>query len=244
MDFQNLKFRATLFTDNDIAMDEQWFAEANKLMAKFNLVPSVGSAFKIVPSVDGGVPSFINSYFIEFKKLDNSFRVSFMPNRFDVEKQISSPSIASPMLDFVKEAIDIFDGVSSLQNTFSRVALAVNIDLSISGKERESIVTKLMKASFSGQSSYPSELFKRMVFKIDYKFDNDSYASAMNEVFEVSSPNISNADSPLAIGFDFNSTEKNSVDEISDHYKDILYASAENIVKHAEVSCISKMILD
>lgn len=244
MDFQNIKFRATLFTDKDIVMDEQWFAYANKLMAKFNLVPSVGSVFKVAPSADGGVPSIVNSYFIEFKKLDNSFRVSLMPNRFDVEKQINSPSIVSPIMDFVKEAIEIYNSISSLQKSFSRVALAVNIDLDLSDGERKAIISELSRNSSSDPYSFPSEFFKRIVFKSDYKFEDSGYTSIMNEVFELASPNISDAVSPFAVGFDFNSAESNSVNDISKFYQDILFTSAENIIKRAEVPHISKLIHD
>lgn len=241
MDFQNIKFRATLFTDKDIVMDEQWFADANKLMAKFNLVPSVGSAFKIAPNADGGLPVIVNSYFIEFKKLDNSFRVSLMPNRFDVEKLVSYPSVVSPLKDFINETTEIFKNITTLQNTFSRVALAMNVDLSVSNEERKDI-TKVFIPSDIISSTSPSELFKRVVMKTDYKSDKDEILASMNEVFEFGSTDILREDLPVSIGFDFNSVEDNSPEKISLSYESVLKIAAENIAKYSESTTLSKLI--
>lgn len=226
MEFTSITFRSTLFPQNPIQMDEKWIARLNSIMSKFELVPSVGTTYNISMEQPGGNPKFDQLHFINFKKFDDSFKITFLPDRFDIEKKVSSISMLDPIGDFLKNVEEIWSSIKCLELTYCRVALALIAEMKISNEERDDIITKMTQR---GDGLTPTELSKRIVYKTDYNTECPANIIKTNEVQEFGCDNISDNDSLLKIGLDYNSSMDNNTEIISRQYIHFLTEAARRI---------------
>lgn len=160
-----------------------------------------------------------------------------MPNRFDIEKEITDLSLSSPLEDFSNEVNSIWELISGIVPKFSRAALGATFATTLSSEE-QSAITNQYKAI--KPDSKPSEYIKRIVFPETYTFESDS--CNVNEVIETSTPDISAADPSLNFGFDFNTHPSSSSEIISRHFPSFMIQAAKRLSAITEKDNISKIL--
>lgn len=239
MEFNSITFRSTLFPQSPIQMDEKWIAKLNSIMSIFELVPSVGTTYNISMEQPGGNPKFDQQYFINFKKFDDSFKITFLPDRFDIEKKVSSISISAPISEFLKNAEEIWSAIKCLELRYCRVALALIAEIKISDAERGDIITKLAKKHYGHTAT---ELSQRIVYKTNYNTESPADVIRTNEVQEFGCDNISANDSFMKIGLDYNSSMDNNPEIISSLYMKFLTEAGRRITTIMDAGNIRNLL--
>lgn len=237
MEFSNIKLRSTLFPLIEISIDETWIANISNSIKELGLVSSVRNTFKVEFNSETATPEIKSAFFLEFKRLDNSFKITLMPNRFDIEKEITDLSLSSPLEDFSNEVNSIWKLISEIVPKFSRAALGATFATTLSSEEQSAITNQYQAIK---PDSKPSEYIKRIVFPETYTFESES--CNVNEVIETSTQDISAADPSLNFGFDFNTHPSESSEIISKHFSSFMIQAAKKLSAIAEKENISKIL--
>lgn len=212
--------RVTLFCKDPVQFNEELVNAYVSEFANKNLVPSVnkGKGVKITPQ--GLVVEDVVS--MEFKKLDDSFKVAFSSNRIDIESTNAEESMDA----FLAMAKDIERILSDkMKLSYERLALFETLVFNITEGQRVSAYKNIVK----DEEPVPVEWQLQKVKRITISTETDPTCDvAVNVVHNVNCPEM-DKDSILALDIDINTKVGATVEQITS-IKDLFWSKANDTI--------------
>lgn len=193
-----LQRRATFFVSNPINFNEDLLSVYINKFSGLGLLPSVNKGFGIKITPTGVEPQDIIS--LDLKKLDNTLKVSFGPDRVDVLSTKNDETL-DLFLDRVSELSDV---IKQICGSFNRLALGVNARFQMNPvlcQKSYNLLTKSVDVD-------PIEWQIRKVNRVPLTTADKEYEAFINLVYSLSRNesliNLPNSKDSIVIEFDFN----------------------------------------
>lgn len=209
MDTQLHNRRATLFVSGLQNFTEDVLSKYISEFSNLGLLPSVNKGFGIKITPGGIEPEDVIS--LDLKKLDETLKVTFGPDRIDIVSTQTNETWDS----FCETIIKISSIVNKIGMKYNRLALCANISYTLDNGQGNLTYAKLTKNT----DEYPVEWQIRKVIR--RKFENAKQDGVwINYVYTLSRNDIIVNNSSMAdrliLDLDFNTLAGTSIEKIAD----------------------------
>lgn len=193
-----LQRRATFFVSNPISFNEDLLSIYIQKFSNLGLLPSVNKGFGIKITPNGVEPQDIIS--LDLKKLDNTLKVSFGPDRVDVLSTKNDES-----LDVFKSRVtELSTVIKQVCGSYNRLAFGANVRFQMSLVLCQKSYNLLTKSD----DSDPVEWQIRKVNRVPLTTSDKKSEALINLVYSLSRNdsliNLPNSKDSIVIEFDFN----------------------------------------
>lgn len=172
--------RVTLFTTSPIQFNESLVNVYVEEFSKKGLVPSVTKGLGIRITPQGLVSEEVIS--LELKKLNETFKVSFGPDRIDIESNKSDEQL-SEFLQLVKEVEQILS--TKMHLAFIRLALCENVLFVVSEDQKSLAYHNILNSDEPSPVEWQFQNVKRSKLSSD---GEQQTVLDINEVYTLKSP--------------------------------------------------------
>lgn len=223
MEIEVINRRATLFVGGaPISINEQTLPQFVEIFSKLGLLPSVnkGLGLKITPQ--GVIQENVIS--LDMKYLDDTFKVSIGPNRFDIVCTKKAESIS----DFLRKVDNVTIAISkSYPEPFTRLALCSTVVFNMEAPLLDNVYEKVT----NNHDEQPVEWQIRKVLRS--KIESDAKPLVINNVYTLSR-NITQigAESPIdriMLDMDINTIVENNIDVIKQQQSEFWNVASSTI---------------
>ena len=227
MDTQLLNRRATLFVSGLQNFTEALLSKYISEFSNLGLLPSINKGFGIKITPNGIEPEEVVS--LDLKKLDESLKVTFGPDRID----IVSTQVNETWHSFCKTITEISNIINKNGMKFNRLALCANVSYALDDGQGNLAYTKLTKTD----NEFPVEWQIRKVIRKELE-NNNQECVLVNYVYTLTRNDItvnkSNMRDKLILDLDFNTMAGISVEKIAtiqSSFWGIMATKIENIIE-------------
>ena len=208
MDVQLHNRRATLFTLGMLNFTETLLAKYISEFSNLGLLPSVNKGFGIKITPNGIEQEEVIS--LDLKKLDETLKVSFGPDRID----IVSTKINETWDSFCRITKEISEIIKKIGVQYTRLALCANVSYPLSNGQGDLAYAKLTNK----EDEHPVEWQIRKVIREEFQIQQQQPV-IVNHVFTLSRNdviiNAVNMADRLILDLDFNTLVGTSIEQIA-----------------------------
>ena len=223
--------RVTLFTVSPIQFNENLVNVYVEEFSKKGLVPSVTKGLGIRITPQGLVSEEVIS--LELKKLNDTFKVSFGPDRIDIESNKSEEEL-SDFLQLAKEVEQILS--TKMHLVFIRLALCENVLFVVSEAQKTLAYKNIVNGGETSPVEWQFQNVKRSKLRIS---DGQQNVIDINEVYTLKSPETA-GNQIVVLDIDINTKIGPAPEQIS-AVKEAFWPYASEIIVKTKDSYIEKL---
>lgn len=177
MEAKILNRRVTLFTSIPMVYNEQTIHDYIQKLSSLKLIPSLNKGLGLKVGSDGSViPEQMIS--LDFKNLEDTFKVTLGPDRFDIISALEDEKLE----DFLLKTDNVKKSLSAIYtNEYNRIALGLIAFIPASSEIMDEVYKKLFNLN---KEECPVEWSIRRVIRS--KINNDKHEITINNVYTFS----------------------------------------------------------